>query len=133
MRYLLLLVLTILMIKCKQAEKIGCSSLKYLNKKTILNGNLFTGECNSFFPNGKKRSIQRYTSGLDDGNWIFYFENGKIQTIGKFNNGKRIGEWKYYYKNGNIKQESFYDSLGRKVGSWKLYDPDGKLDWVTKY
>ena len=118
---------------CKRSEKIDCSSLKYINEKTLLDDGLFTGDCNSYYPNGKKRSIQSYTSGLDNGKWIFYFENGKIQTIGNFKNGKRIGEWKYYYENGNIKQESFYDSLGGKVGSWKLYDPDGILDWVTEF
>lgn len=132
MRYPLFFLIIILVTNCKKGKIIDCSSLKYLNEKTLFNGSLFTGECNSFYPSAKIRSIQKYTSGLDDGKWVFYYENGKTQTTGKFKNGKRIGEWKYYYENGNLKQESYYNSLGEKAGTWKVYDPEGKLDWVNR-
>ena len=103
-----------------------CSKIVYNNGISTLNGKLYTGECDSYFPNGKLNSKQSYKNGKDDGEWVFYFSNGNLKTKGFFKEGIRIGDWEYYYENGQLWKEAHYVD-GNKSGVWKTFNESGLL------
>jgi len=121
----ILSILMLFIISCQKS--IPCKNTAYLDGKTYLYGDLFTGECISAHKNGELKSIMRYKEGVDDGEWRFYYNNGQLETIGWFDNGKRINEWRYYFKNGALKfsvnylngvkegRSLAFDSLGTKL------------------
>ena len=114
------------LINCSKKQ---CGELTFdkSTKTTYSNNDLFTGDCKSFYFNGKLKSEQSYKEGKDHGDWIFYFMDGSIQTKGTFKNGLSTGEWKYYQDNGKLWKENFYSENGKKIGIWKEYGTDGDL------
>ena len=67
MRILSLFMLFI--ISCQ--KPVPCKNTAYLDGKTYLYGDLFTGECISAHKNGEIKSIMRYKGGVDDGEWRY--------------------------------------------------------------
>ena len=121
MRTLNLLLLFLIM-SCQ--KPVPCKNTAYLDGKTYLYGDLFTGDCLTAHKNGEVKSVQRYKEGIDHGEWRFYFNNGQLETIGWFENGKRIKEWRYYFKNGNLNYSVNYQQ-GMKEGKTLGYDSLG--------
>ena len=128
MRFVFLV--TVLFCSC---SKTNCLDIGFTDGISYKNGKKFTGNCESFHPNGNLKSIQTYKKGLDHGEWIFYFPSGNIQTKGTFNEGVRIGKWEYFHENSSIWKEQFYDSKGDRVGVWNTYDLSGDKIEATGY
>ncbi|MDB4063069.1 hypothetical protein N9848_01680 [Flavobacteriaceae bacterium] len=121
--YILLLVSLLIFTSCSTKD---CSKIVYKDGVSTLNGRLYTGDCESWHPNGQLKSSQHYVDGKDDGNWVFYFIDGTVQTKAVFKKGIRVGKWEYYYENGGLWKESYYDD-GEKSGTWKTFLEDGLL------
>lgn len=130
MRKLSIYAFIIFFISC---SKINCLDIGFSDGFSYKGGKKFTGNCDSYYPNGNLKSIQSYKKGLDHGEWIFYFSNGNIQTKGTFNEGIRINKWEYFHENGSIWKEQFYNSKGDRVGRWDTYDLSGNLIEATGY
>jgi len=105
----------------------SCAGVVFKNGVSLKDGKPYSGTCETYHPNRELKSIQTYSEGLDDGEWVFYFPNGKIQTKGQFNKGVRIGKWEYYYDNGNVWRENHYSQNGLKDKVWVEYDLSGNL------
>jgi len=103
-----------------------CSKIVYNNGISTLNGKLYTGDCDSYFPNGKLNSKQSYKNGKDDGEWVFYYDNENIESIGLFISGKKTDVWKYYYRDQTIRQKTYFDSIGNAF-KIEQYDEKGSL------
>ena len=109
----------------------SCAGVVFKNGISLKDGKPYSGTCETYHPNRELKSIQTYSEGLDDGEWVFYFPNGKIQTKGQFNKGVRIGKWKYYAKNGKIWKVNTYNEVGEPFGEWETYDTiNGNLSEV---
>ena len=115
---------TILITLISCDEQTPCNHTAFIDGKTYLYGELFSGDCISMHSNGEVKSSQKYKEGLDDGEWRFYYNNGQLETIGWFENGKRIKEWRYYFKNGNLKYTINYNE-GRIEGKSFAFDSIG--------
>ncbi len=119
--------LSIFTILSSCSSSVSCNDIIYKDGVSYHKGKKFSGDCESYYPNGKLKSIQTYANGLDHGNWIFYYQNQYIQTKGKFNLGVRVGEWRYFHDNGKLWKFNFYSNDGRKIGNWKTYDINERL------
>lgn len=109
-------------------------NLEYDGKITTLNGERYTGDCVTFFDDGKTiRSEKEYLNGLDHGIWTFYHPDGVIQTTGEFDKGKRIGTWKYNFRNGNLWKSQDYDNQGNPTGLWITYTEEGDTLNYSRY
>lgn len=76
---------------------------------------------------GSKKSLNYYTNGKMDSNYIAWHPNGKIHVEGKYDNGKKTGLWKYYYTDGKLYEtENYVDGLLN--GTDIQYDEQGAID-----
>lgn len=104
------------------SNEIPCDEIQFREGRSYYRGKKFDGNCISRFLDGKIKSVQYYTDGYDDKDWVFYYSNGKLRTTAFFKNGLRVGDWHFYSKNGILWKTQKYDSLGIKTGNWKTYD-----------
>jgi len=111
---------------------LDCKFLKYTDGVTYFNGIKYSGDCISYFSDGKISSKQSYKDGLDNGSWEFYHTNGQIQTKGNYYFGLRNGTWVYYYDNGALEQISHY-KLGLKDSIWENYLINHDLNWEKSF
>ncbi len=79
----------------------------------------FEGPCISFFPDGKRKSIENYKSGAKTGESTEYYPSGKIYCIKK------------YYSDPEPVYLTCYDSTGKQTaekgdGHWIMYGADFK-------
>jgi len=117
------------------SRNVDCEfDLVYKDGLTYFNGELFSGNCSSFYLNGNQMNQQSYLKGMDNGVWNLYYENnGKLETKARFLNNKRHGEWQYFFNDGiTIKQVSYYKN-GLKDSIWKRYFKDGKVEWSKTF
>jgi len=119
------------LISCK--KKVDCNGdLVYEDGLTYYKGELYTGNCESFFQNGNLMNQQSYFKGMDDGIWYFYFENGQLETKGEFIKNKKVNKWEYYYDSGALKQVSYYKN-GLKDSIWLKFSNKGEILWEKKF
>ena len=108
-------------------KTIDCSKVSYNESEmlTYFNNEPYSGQCNSYYVNGKLESVRSYLNGQDHGKWTYKYINGNLEMTGQFEKGKRVGKWEYFHPDGKLKQISFYEN-GLSSGIWKMYDEKGK-------
>lgn len=121
--------------------------------KLDFNQSILDGECTTYYPDGKIKSVVNYANGIRNGKEINYFENGNIQFAGLFkdgevtsiqvylengqinkemgiNQGQIHGEYKEYYENGVLGILKTYNN-GQENGPVKYYNPDGSIAYSS--
>lgn len=86
----------------------------------------------SFYQNGKMRSLQYIKEGVLDGPSLFYSETGKIVAYSTFKNGQREGESKLFYATGQLFARLNFKE-GEPEGIQEYFYVDGKLRTVLPY
>ncbi|MGF7076295.1 hypothetical protein [Mucilaginibacter sp. R-33] len=92
----------------------------YFKKATML----LTGDCVSFYPNGKRKGILHYSNGYKDGDEYLYYPTGKLFSRTKNVHGKIV----FYVKSLYL---DCYDPSGKLIcengrGHWTVYDDEFK-------
>lgn len=62
----------------------------------------------SYFPNGKIRSIMHYQEGIKHGKSEVYHFNGELNYKGNYKKGSRSGTWSYYNDKGEKLEDRDY-------------------------
>ena len=101
-----------------------------INKQDF-NESILDGECTTYYPNGKIKSVVNYTNGIRNGEEINYFENGNIQSAGLFKDGE-ITSIQVYLENGQINKEMGINQ-GQIHGEYKEYYENGVLGILKTY
>ena len=55
----------------------------------------------------KKRT--NYSSGKEDGKWVYWYDNGQKKEEKNYINGKKDGKWESWYNDGTKKEERYYN------------------------
>lgn len=90
-----------------------------------LNGRILcSGDCISYYPNGKKQNISHYNRGKKDGKEYLYYPNGQIYCILKnvpqgVSFSPKALKWECYDLNGAM-------TCSNGNGQWIIYDDDYK-------
>ena len=92
----------------------------------------FSGQIESYHPNGQLKIIGDLSDGKKVGNWIEYYLSGIKKSEGQFANGKKDGPWVYYFLNANIKEKQFFID-GHKDGLWEKFDVHGTVVQTESY
>ena len=92
----------------------------------------FSGQIESYHPNGQLKIIGDLSDGKKVGNWIEYYLSGIKKSEGQFANGKKDGPWIYYFLNANIKEKQFFID-GNKDGLWEKFDVHGTVVQTESY
>ncbi len=102
-------------------------------------GALRNGQCVSYFPEGKIKSIDTYLEGERHGESISYYKNGKKRTEMEYRNDTIVNAVKTYYRNGNAKLvidykngrpyniRTYLDSAGHSLDKGSLTNGSGLL------
>ena len=92
----------------------------------------FSGQIESYHPNGQLKIIGDLSDGKKVGNWIEYYLSGVKKSEGQFANGKKHGPWVYYFLNATIKEKQFFID-GHKDGLWEKFDVHGTVVQTESY
>ena len=92
----------------------------------------FSGQLESYHPNGQLKIIGEFSDGKKVGEWIEYYMSGIKKNEGQFADGKKNGAWVYYFLNTNIKEKQFYKD-GNKDGLWEKFDVNGTVVQTESY
>lgn len=131
--YFKTLVFSSILIHLSCSKKVDCNiDLNYKDGLTYYEGELYTGNCESYFENGNLMNQQSYFEGMDDGIWYFYFENGQLETKGEYIKNKRVNKWEYFYDSGALKQVSYYKN-GLKDSTWVNFSNKGEILWEKEF
>ena len=76
-------------------------------------GKIFTGNCETKYGNGSRRSITQYSQGRVHGNAAVWDENGVLRTLENYVDGRQHGKQLKWDQNSKIIAES-----ERKNGAW---------------
>jgi hypothetical protein len=81
---------------------------------------LLSGDCVSYYPNGKKQSITHYSKGIKEGLEYLYYPSGTIYYVTKYVNAHGMAReqrmnWECYNTDGNI-------ICSNGNGRWIIYD-----------
>jgi len=101
------------------------------------------------YPNGNVKVKYIFKSTTDTTHYLAetYYENGKLKSVGSMQDSIKVGYWRYYFENGNLKQKGNYaidDSLnngdwtytykkqirgenGKPIKQWTYWYPNGQL------
>lgn len=105
----------------------------YLNDNVKLTGKSLTvfpisldGYCISYFPNGKRKAINHYTTNVLTGSQTFQYPNSKVYKVVKYNESNEPG---YAYDDNLSQLVTAFDSTGNPTvtngnGYYKGYDDD---------
>tara|TARA_Y100001968_G_scaffold329379_1_gene378590 strand:- start:962 stop:1564 length:603 start_codon:yes stop_codon:yes gene_type:complete len=92
----------------------------------------FSGQIESYHPNGQLKIIGDMSVGKKVGNWVEYYMNGIKKSEGQFTKGEKDGTWVHYFLNANIKEKQFYIE-GNKDGLWEKFGVDGTIVQTESY
>lgn len=67
-----------------------------------------------------------------NGPYETYYQNGKTKTIGNYSENKKTGLWKSFYDNGVLKTESLHDKATNLVVTKNVYYRNGKIKTKIK-
>ena len=108
---------------------------------------LYHGPVWRWHPNGQMEGKEYYIYGDAEGEWPSWYENGNRSSLGRFSKGKKTGLWKYWDSDGWLKTEVTYTDKGDlrtdyyasgqkkatgtfvetgKIGQWVYWDDSGK-------
>ena len=82
------------------------------------------GQVISYYPNGKKQSLQTYENGTQHGLEMEWHENDSLKHMIGYKQGKYDGELKAFYSSGKLKREELYKDGEQIYG--KCYTEDGQ-------
>ena len=116
-----------------QTIKVNCNEINDRNAIDYKNGEKtpYTGDCVSYYPNGKKSFEGSFKNGKNYGTSKWYHENGQIkeQIIRTFIDSdgysRPEGKAMKWFQNGNIMEVVNYKS-GQLDGEWYELDIKGK-------
>jgi TonB family protein len=134
--------------------------LKLVGKTSATTGSMLQGQCISFFPTGKRKSIATYSRGKPQGDVYNYYPNGKLYNVLTFaNNVINTNDLmspgiivkacydttgKVLLENGSGHLVSYDDDFkiildegdvnnGKKIGTWKGYDTTDTITFTEQY
>lgn len=91
-----------------------------------------TGEWNSWYKNGQKKSEENYKQGQLYGKFSSWSDSGQILSDGMYVEGKQDGKWTTWFKNGQIKSEIFFQN-GQKNGDFRSWNKWGHIQIIGPY
>lgn len=91
-----------------------------------------TGEFKYYFPDGKIKSVARYSDNGKTAIITSYHTNGKKLAEGTYIDKKKDGRWRYYNSNEVLIAEENY-LAGSREGLWKTWLETGRLDEEVNY
>ncbi|OCX51214.1 hypothetical protein BEL04_21160 [Mucilaginibacter sp. PPCGB 2223] len=109
--------------------------LKLVGKTSTTNGSMLQGQCVSFFPSGKRKTIATYNRGRPQGDVYNYYPNGKLYNVSVFGNVSTFGSTTVNTSDlmsaGTI-VKACYDTTGKVLlengnGHLVNYDDDFKI------
>ena len=106
MRWLLLLLLSLLLMACGTSKFVASSH-----------------------PNGKPEVVIYMKGKGEEAEKVMekvYYDNGQLEYVGHFEKGVEHGEWTYYYENGTKKFVENWAN-GVEQGIFYDYSPDGQV------
>lgn len=131
--------------------------IEAINRILFFEGEPFSGQLISYYPNGKLKSEDQYFNGQLEGSSRRFFDNGSLSQKRYYHQNEKIGIHEGWWKNGNRKfyyefesgfhhgelKEWFYSGalarnfhyeLGKEVGSQQMWDEDGSIraNYVVK-
>jgi antitoxin component YwqK of YwqJK toxin-antitoxin module len=63
------------------------------------------GNWDTFYPNGRKWSLNGFSNGVTHGNYQTWHPNGTLKIIGHYSNGVETGAWKFLDSTGVVIRE----------------------------
>jgi antitoxin component YwqK of YwqJK toxin-antitoxin module len=63
---------------------------------------------------------------IREGKWTSYYPSGKKWSLNNFKGGEKHGEYKTWHPNEQLNISGFY-SMGASTGEWMFYDSTGVL------
>ena len=118
MKYYSIILLTLVLIACKNDQKINSE----LTTQEVIE-NYGTGETS--------RTYTRINDKIE-GKMTDFYPSGAIKAIRFFENNKQIGKTTIYFENGNMKEVQYYKD-GLKNGGDTLFYESGKLQFVSEF
>ena len=73
------------------------------------------GKWESFFMNGKLKSVNHYKLGEYDGDYLVYNKDGQLILKGQYKDGLQYGKWLIYDKTGNVDYVRTFDENGKEI------------------
>lgn len=74
----------------------------------------FTGDCETFYPNGQVKLQKSFIKGKVDGKLISYYDNGQVEKVAEYEMNLQTGEQINYTPNGVIMFHALY-KRGKQV------------------
>jgi antitoxin component YwqK of YwqJK toxin-antitoxin module len=131
MKYLLII---IIIYNCNSEKKIRQEDDGFLEKSGILyyEGEFFTGEVYSKYPNGVRKISIHYKNGLKHGKEYVYYPNGNPVHERNYLLGKKEGTHYGWHENGEIRFQTNFiaDRFEGENFSWY---PGGRLESYMKF
>ena len=93
------------------------------NYNSVFHPRKINGQLISYYPNGKRKSIQTYQDGVLHGLDMEWHDNDSLMHSIGYKQGKYDGELKTYYKSGKLKRKELYKEGEQQYG--KCYAEDG--------
>lgn len=89
------------------------------------NLNIYTGTCNWFFKNGKKKSTRTFdTRGIEQGTSFHYYETGKVWKEIEFKDGKLVNNTYKEYSEDGLVSKIFEEEFENNINDWDLFSSD---------
>ena len=110
----------------------SCASLVHINGITTLNGEIYTGSCILFNPEGLMDSMLSFRNGKSGGVHRGYYPDGSLKYEGNRKDGEIHGKYVKYYFGGQTEMTGQF-KRGIYDGKWKYYDSNGNLSMEKKY
>lgn len=81
------------------------------------------------WPNGKPRVVREVSSDgrggwINDGAYASFFEDGSRESVGRYSKGQRVGVWESFHANGKPASKGRY-LKSRMEGKWSFWREDG--------
>lgn len=87
--------------------------------------------CTSFFFSALAQQSVSKRDSLFSGKVETYFDNGKTKSIGYKRNGQKVGQWKAFFEDGKLKSATVYN-LGQ-IQKYMSYFKTGVKFWEKNY
>jgi antitoxin component YwqK of YwqJK toxin-antitoxin module len=130
MRFMLLMVVTLLFASCSRIEK----TRDYRLASDGLFYDTHSRELYSGTISDSTNMIMHYevVDGKKNGTFLVYYPDGTLAQQGYLIDNKNVGEWKYYYANGSLETKGmFINDIPQ--GEWVFYYPDGVLKSIGSF
>ncbi len=112
---------------CEGNLNMDCKNLRENDNGLVLyRYRVFTGTCNTYYPNGEVKNIFTWEKGALQGLQTEFHKNGKLKTQYEVIGGSIQGKYVTFYESGAKEIEGVYQK-GLQYGDWKRFDEVGKI------